>query len=251
MWIHIIACRVLTRELSYFASQSPHTVDITWLPQGLHDTPAKLRMKVSETIDSLYEQWEKRELKHMPDVIVLGYGLCSNGVVGIQARDIPLVVPRTDDCIALFLGSQQRYLELFHAYAGTFWLNSGWVETAFIPTQKLLEQKRREYAENYGEDNADFLMEQDMLWAKNYRYIGYITSPIYDAPVNRDTAREAAGYNGWSFQEFQGDPRLVQKMTTGEWEEKEFLICPPHHRIEASYDGGKVCAVPCEESTAG
>ena len=65
------------------------------------------------------------------------------------------------------------------------------------------------------------------------------------------TAREAAGYNGWSFQEFQGDPRLVQKMTTGEWEEKECLICPPHHRIEASYDGGKVCAVPCEESTAG
>ena len=143
MRIHIIACRVLTRELSYFASQSPHTVDITWLPQGLHDTPAKLRMKVSETIDSLYEQWEKRELKHMLDVIVLGYGLCSNGVVGIQARDIPLVVPRTDDCIALFLGSQQRYLELFHAYAGTFWLNSGWVETAFIPTQKLLEQKKQ------------------------------------------------------------------------------------------------------------
>ena len=170
MRIHIIACRVLTRELSYFASQSPHTVDITWLPQGLHDTPAKLRMKVSETIDSLYEQWEKRELKHMPDVIVLGYGLCSNGVVGIQARDIPLVVPRTDDCIALFLGSQQRYLELFHAYAGTFWLNSGWVETAFIPTQKLLEQKRREYAENYGEDNAEMcIRDRDSRYSRNTR----------------------------------------------------------------------------------
>ena len=133
MRIHIIACRVLNRELSYYASQSPHIVDITWLPQGLHDTPAKLRMKVSETIDSLYEQWEKRELKHMPDVIVLGYGLCSNGVVGIQARDIPLVVPRTDDCIALFLGSQERYLRLFEEYNGTYWLNNGWIETAYIP----------------------------------------------------------------------------------------------------------------------
>ena len=39
MRIHIIACRVLTRELSYLISQSPHTVDVTWLPQGLHDTP--------------------------------------------------------------------------------------------------------------------------------------------------------------------------------------------------------------------
>ena len=246
MRIHIIACRVLNRELSYYASQSPHIVDITWLPQGLHDVPSRLRESVSAAIGGLYKQRESRELKHFPDVIALGYGLCSNGVVGIEARDVPLVVPRTDDCIALFLGSQQRYLELFHTYGGTFLLNNGWVETAFIPTQELLEQKRREYAESYGEDNADFLMEQDMLWAKNYRHIGYISSPVYAAGAHRDTARKAAAYNGWSYEEFQGDSRLLRKLTTGEWDDREFLICPPHHRIEAAYDGAKLKAVPCE-----
>ena len=53
MRIHIIACRVLTRELSYLISQSPHTVDITWLPQGLHDTPEKLRALIADAIDGL------------------------------------------------------------------------------------------------------------------------------------------------------------------------------------------------------
>lgn len=96
MRIHIIACRVLTRELSYLISQSPHTVDITWLPQGLHDTPEKLRALIADAIDGLYRQREQRMLKHFPDVIVLGYGLCSNGVVGLESRDIPLVIPRTD-----------------------------------------------------------------------------------------------------------------------------------------------------------
>lgn len=142
MRIHIIACRVLTRELSYLISQSPHTVDITWLPQGLHDTPEKLRALIADAIDGLYRQREQRMLKHFPDVIVLGYGLCSNGVVGLESRDIPLVIPRTDDCIALFLGSQERYLRLFEEYNGTYWLNNGWIETAYIPSLEMKEEMR-------------------------------------------------------------------------------------------------------------
>ena len=108
MRIHIIACRVFTRELSYYASQSPNTIDITWLPQGLHDTPEKLRSMLKESLDGLYRQKEKQMIKHWPDFIVLCYGLCSNGIVGLESRDTPLIIPRTDDCIALFLGSQQR-----------------------------------------------------------------------------------------------------------------------------------------------
>ena len=246
MRIHIFACRVFTRELSYYASQSPHTVDITWLPQGLHDTPARLREMLADAISGLYRQREERLLKHFPDVIVLGYGLCSNGVVGLESRDIPLVVPRTDDCIALFLGSQQRYLRLFQEYSGTYWLNAGWIENAFIPSEEMLAQKRREYAEQFGEDNADFLMEQDMLWAKNYRHVGYITSSVH-APANGPAiAQKVARFNGWDYQEFDGDNRLLAAMTQGTWDEKEFLICPPYHRIEAAYDGNKITAVPLE-----
>ena len=106
MRIHIIACRVFTRELCFYAARSPHIVDITWLPQGLHDTPVQLQKMISDSLDQLYIQMEKKMVKHKPDVIVLGYGLCSNGIVGITSRDIPIVVPRTDDCIALFLGSR-------------------------------------------------------------------------------------------------------------------------------------------------
>ena len=244
MRIHIIACRVFTRELSYYASMSPHTVDITWLPQGLHDTPARLRDMVVQTIDELYKQREQKLLKHFPDVIVLGYGLCSNGVVGIEARDIPIVVPRTDDCIALFLGSQQRYLRLFEEFGGTYWLNNGWIENAFIPSADMLAQRRREYVEQYGEDNADFLMEQDMLWAKNYRHMGYITSSVHKSQEHESLAREVAQQNGWQFREFEGDNRLLIDMVNGRWDEHEFLICPPDHRIEAAYDGGKITAIP-------
>ena len=244
MRIHIIACRVFSRELSYYAAQSRHTVDITWLPQGLHDTPDRLRTMLRQTLEDLYRQKEQRMLKHWPDVIALGYGLCSNGVIGVESRDIPLVVPRTDDCIAQFLGSQKRYMELFQDYNGTYWLNNGWIESAFVPSRENLETMRQEYAEMYGEENAEFLMEQDMLWARNYSACGFITSPVYHDPAYPELARRMAADNGWKYAVFAGDTRMLRMLTDGTWNEEEFCICPPYHRLEAAYDGSKIRAVP-------
>ncbi|MDD2362835.1 MAG: DUF1638 domain-containing protein [Oscillospiraceae bacterium] len=244
MRIHIIACRVFTRELSYYASRSPHVIDITWLPQGLHDTPEKLRRMLKDAIDDIYIQKEKQMLKHLPDYIVLGYGLCSNGVVGLESRDIPLVIPRTDDCIAVFLGSQKRYLDLFEKYNGTYWLNNGWIETAFIPSKEMFERRYNEYKELYGEENAEFLLEQDKLWTKNYNTCGYIDSSVYTCPDYPLLAEKIAKDRGWKYCRFDGDCRLIKAITQGTWTDEEFLICPKGHRIEAAYDESKISAVP-------
>ena len=39
MRIHIIACRIFERELSYLAAKSDNQVDLTWIGRGLHNTP--------------------------------------------------------------------------------------------------------------------------------------------------------------------------------------------------------------------
>lgn len=244
MRIHIIACRVLMRELSYYASQSENTVEITWLPQGLHNTPAKLRQRVKQAIAEIYEQGKDTDHYRMPDYIVLGYGLCSNGVVGVESGDIPMVVPKTDDCIALFLGSQRRYIKLFEKYNGTYWLNAGWVDFAGIPTKKRIDAKFQKYCEQYGEENAEFLVEQDRLWLENYNTCAFISSDVFHSEVYPDMARAIAEENGWEFAQFEGDNRMLRALCEGTWNDKEFLICPPHHIIEAAYDGSKIRAVP-------
>ena len=55
MRIHIVACRILSRELSFLAAQSANQVDITWMGRGLHNTPEKLRSHLSDVVDGLYE----------------------------------------------------------------------------------------------------------------------------------------------------------------------------------------------------
>ena len=48
MRIHIIACRILTRELNWLAAQSDNQVDITWVGRGLHNTPEDLRRRLCD-----------------------------------------------------------------------------------------------------------------------------------------------------------------------------------------------------------
>ena len=150
MRIHLIACQVFCRELSAAIAQSPNIVAVSWMPQGLHEFPGKLREALQAEIDRVEGQIAAGALKFPPDVIALGYGLCSNVTAGLIARTRPLVVPRTDDCIALFLGSQQRYMEYFTQYPGTYWFNGGWLENALLPTPDRYAAMRVEYAAVYG-----------------------------------------------------------------------------------------------------
>lgn len=240
---HVVACQVFSRELSHCISQCPHSVSVSWLPQGLHDTPSQLRQELQRMIDAIERQEGPFATKYRPEAILLCYGLCSNGVVGIRAGEIPLVIPRTDDCIALFLGSQQRYLSLFAQYPGIYWLNNGWIESAFIPTREMLGKRREWYALQYGEDNADYLLEQEMSWSAQYNHCGFIQSSVYDTPEYRALAKQLAEDCRWSFEEFEGDLRLLRCLLNGEWG-KEFLVCPPHCLVQPAYDGTKITWVP-------
>ncbi len=245
MRVHVLACRVLTRELSHLAATSGNIIDITWLPQGLHDTPSLLRDTLQQALDRVYAEVANGTLKHRPDAIALGYGLCSNGVVGLKNGDLPLVIPRCDDCIALFLGSQRRYLSLFEQNTGTFWLNGGWIETCYSTTEERHAHERAlrdRYAEDYGEENADFLIEQEYAWKKHYTTCAFIRSPVRDDPAHLGIARDMAAENGWTTKAYDGDMSFLEKLVSGPWDEEAFLVCPPGGIVEAAYDGQKIVA---------
>lgn len=245
MNLHVISCQILYREMSMAIAMSPNHTTVTWMSQGLHEKPEHMPLALQAEIDHLEQLLSAGDLRHPPEAIVMGYGLCSNGVVGLKARSIPLVIPRTDDCIAMFLGSQKRYLELFHQYPGTYWLNGGWIEEAKLPSTEGYQQMRREFVELYGEENADFLMESGIGWGwtKNYRTCGYIRPCGYENPDWRQQAQEFADTYGWELFEADGSNRLLQKLLSGDWNE-EFVVCQPGETVLASGDGKKL--ITCE-----
>ncbi len=171
-----ITCEILYREMCLAVARSRNTVDLVFLPKGLHDIgqekmSARLADAITQVDTSRYE------------AICLGYALCNNGIVGLTAPQIPLVVPRAHDCITLFLGSHRRYLEYFNANPGVYFQTPGWIERGedlsqhgpdSIVRKMGLLQTYEEWVAKYGEENARYLQEQLGELTRNYGKLAYI-----------------------------------------------------------------------------
>jgi hypothetical protein len=171
--------------------------------------------KIQELVD---------ELDGGADFIALGYGLCSNGVVGVKAGKTPLVIPRTHDCIALLLGSRAAYDREFSQHPGTYYLTPGWIEYGQNPYSEYLEN----WIEEYGEETARWLADE-ML--KNYTRIAYISNGVSDKEKYCDFAREMADFYGFNYSDIEGDLDYLRRLLGGEWND-DFLIIQPGETIE-------------------
>ncbi len=226
---YVISCHVIWRELCYFASVSKNVFNFTFLKQGLHDTPDPLRKELQQAIDGVKGDYS---------AILIGYGLCCNGIEGITARDRRLVVMRGHDCITFLLGSKERYKEYFDAHPGTYWYSPGWIDTNSQPGKERYEKKMQEYIEKFGKENAEYLMDMEQGWMKNYSNATYVDLGFGDTSTYKEYTRECAEWLGWNYDELSGDPRLITDFLEGNWNPKDFLIVEPGETIAASYDEG-------------
>ncbi|MCX7847026.1 MAG: DUF1638 domain-containing protein [bacterium] len=228
--LHIIACHVLWRELCYFAAQAPTVCTFQFLPQGLHNTPQLLRQQLQSAIDQF-------DPTSSPcDAIILGYGLCCNGLEGITARNVPLVAVRAHDCITFLLGSKERYRAYFDAHPGTYWFSPGWIETATMPGPDRVAQLLADYTAKYGPDNARYLVELEYAWMKQYSHATYVDLGIGNADQYRAYTRQCAQSLGWHYHELPGDPSLIQRLLAGHWHPSDFLLVHPGQSILPSHD---------------
>jgi hypothetical protein len=237
--LKVIACDVLNREISFLASQSEHYVDVTFLHQGLHDTPDKLNKSLQGEIDRVNEGFPYNYMNTCPDYdyIIICYGLCSNGIAGISSKKIPLIVPRAHDCITLLLGSKEKYMELFTQRPGTYWFSTGWLERGWQPGELKYTTLKKDYTEKYGDENAGFLMEMEQSWMKEYRNAGFISWDCFNNnEFYREKTRSAAEFMKWGFFEIEGSSGLLRNIINGSFNKNEVLIVPPGARPVPSHD---------------
>lgn len=239
MRLKVLGCKVLSRELGYLAAHSKNYIDMTTLKQGLHDTPDLLRKSLQEEIDRIDEGIDIHTCGSYYnegfDAVLIAYGLCSNGIIGVSSRRYPLVFPRAHDCITLFLGSREKYRQYFDSHRGVYWYNKGWLENSPMPGKRRYETTRKIYAEKYGEENADYLMDMEQNWLKEYNWCTYVNWPEFDDTKYKAETRESAEYLKWNYDEVQGNKSLLEDFLDGNWDDR-FLIVPPGKTAAPSYD---------------
>ncbi|HCO95997.1 MAG TPA: hypothetical protein DIU00_19005 [Phycisphaerales bacterium] len=226
MRLQLILCKVMQREAYLCTARSKNVVDVVLMPQGLHDEPDKLREEVQKALNNTLD------IQGRPyDASLLGYGLCSNGIVGLSAK-IPIVVPRGHDCVTLLLGSKEKYQEYFDAHRGVYWYSAGWIESGKQPGKERYETTLKEYQEKYGDDNAQYLMEMEQGWMKQYNWATYIDWGFANSDECRDYTKRCAEFLHWNYDELKGSPVLMQNFVDGNWDENEFLVVKPGQKIK-------------------
>jgi len=236
----LLGCEILLRECALCIAKSPHIVDVKFMEKGLHDIgQEKMSARLQEELDKVDP--------YVYEAVLLGYGLCNNGVQGLRCA-VPMVIPKAHDCITLLLGSRQRYDTFFRENPGTFYHSAGWLERDSDIARSqgtLLEQigmtkTYAQYVELYGQENADYIMEQLGGWTQNYSRIVFIDTGVGPADTYRERSAHAAQENGWAFEELPGDLTLLEKMISGRWDGDDFLVIQPGQTLRPSYDADVV-----------
>ena len=223
----VIACKVFQNLLEAYLPEEVAS-NITFMDYGLHRVPSKLTWSVQDEVDRIED----------PSVIILGYGLCGNGLQGVKSRQHTLVIARADDCIAILLGSREAYLEEFENEPGTYYLTKGWLESGSDPLKEY-----NEYKEKYGEEDAEWLMDQQY---QHYKRIVLVAHQQEDLEKYRSQAQAVAKFCerwGMRYEEKLGSDRyvarLVEVANSLDTQDKDFLIVPPGGEIrQEDFIGG-------------
>ncbi len=249
----IIACELFRHEVRRALEGAPDIVDLEFLPEELHDADsAETACRVQRIIDDAEGSPGAKTRPY--DGLLLGYGLCSKRVVGVEARSIPLVLMRAQDCTTVFLGERFPNEELFRKAPGAYHLAQGWIdpgEEVFDAVDEALfaEDPTGSFEDHlaYGEEGARHIME--ILGAVLGNHADRSRIDFWEDDQRVSAADTMAEEPGWSFRTIPGQWSLLIGLITGAWDPQRFLVVPPGCRITTRY-GGEIMTTEPVPSTA-
>ena len=208
--LRLIACPAVLGEL---ADGALTDVDCRHLEAQLHLNPARLKEGLRAAVAAADKPGA---------TIVIGYGLCSNAVLGLKTEHATLVVPKVDDCIAMMLGSNAAFAAESEKAPGTYYVAKSYLEecdTILSDHEKLVAKSGRERAE-----------KMMRLLLANYTRIALIDTGRYDLAPYRARVAEFAERFDLAVEEVPGTTRILDALVAGGWGD-DFVVAPAGHEL--------------------
>jgi hypothetical protein len=215
--IGLVACDVVKSEFE--KALAGREVKTRFLEYSLHRTPELMGGRITEAMGELKAEGAEK--------VVLGYGLCSNGVVGVKSQG-ELIMPRCHDCIAMLLGSPKRYFEIFRKYPGTYFLTEGWIRNNGDPISTV----ENRYAPKMGHKKA---MRGMALELANYKKICFVDNGVGDREAVRERTKENCRVFEKEYMEIEAGIDYFTGLLDGPHNDDEFLVLPAGQKVQNEF----------------
>ncbi len=231
----LLACDVFSEEIEAFVSRrGPRWKTLQLLEMGLHDQPDRLRRDIEKRIGEMEADAEIR-------AIALAYGRCGNGLVGVSAGKVPLVLPQAHDCISILLGGKERHDALLRENPGTYFYSPGWVREKRVPGPDREAWLRELYGERFDDDEEmiEDLVEADREMFSHHNCAAYVS--ITDSPRAREYCHDCANFLGWRHHQPPCEEEFLHNLLSGNWQDdRRFVIVRPGEKIGADAEGSLI-----------
>ncbi|MEG2898066.1 MAG: DUF1638 domain-containing protein [Eubacterium sp.] len=205
----LIACETLKDEFEMVMNTLNIHIPVHWMSNALHSSPDKLRRSLQDILNTTTDY----------PYILLGFGNCGNGLVGLQASSSTLIIPRFDDCIDMLLCKNTHIDSIRN---NTYFLTKGWLRGESPVTKEFNYQ-----LEKYGEKHSRRILE---ILYHNYAYLMMIRTGTYEPSEILDEISPFLRLSGLTLIEGDGDLSILEKLLLGHWDE-QFSIIPPGQQI--------------------
>jgi hypothetical protein len=208
---YIVACETLKQELESVMRNKDCAYPVVWVDSGKHAWPDKLRVSVQEAIDGIPPSCK---------TILILFGFCGNAMVGVEARNHRLVLPKAADCIPLFIGSRAER----DAYGtGTYFFTEGYINSG-----GSIATDTSQVCQRYGEKRGLSILKK-ML--ENYKYFAVIDTGTFNVADVKIKVDNFAKLVEIPVKVIPGNLRIIEALVAGSWKEEEFFIFEPGEKI--------------------
>jgi hypothetical protein len=202
----IIACKMMKDELEHIFEVHGIDLPIFWKDDTLHANPEKLKAELQRQIDAIEE----------PSELLMAYGNCGNGLLGLKSGVHRLIIPRYADCISMLLHQRE---DLNTLRTNTYFVTRGWLNG-----EMGLEKEYDYSLKRYGEKRTQRIM--DALY-RHYQYLMMIETEAYDPEKEKKRVANIGKRLNMKPVYVSGDLSILEKLLLGDWTEEDFIIIEP------------------------
>lgn len=203
----IITCHNIKAEVDQALRETSCNYPVLYLDSTLHDQPELLKKALQKELDHISNA----------EQVILAMGYCGNVILGLKANNFRIVVPRVDDCMTLFLGSQKRRKEVMDE-AATYFFTKGWLDA-----ERNILSDHLKIVNKYGEEKANMVLN---MMFQHYGRIGLIDTGVFDLEPQIYKTERIAKTLKLKFEIIPGTMGLLKKLLMGPYD-ADFIVVKP------------------------